>query len=40
MDAGTRVKLYYAKDVSLPEYDYALRKIEQYFYDLKLGRES
>jgi regulator of replication initiation timing len=35
-----RVKLYYGKDVSLPEYDFALRKIEQSFYDLKLGPES
>ena len=35
-----RVKVYYGKDVSLPEYDYALRKIEQSFYDLKLGPES
>jgi hypothetical protein len=35
-----RVKLYYGKDVSLTEYDYALRKIEQSFYDLKLGPES
>jgi hypothetical protein len=35
-----RVKVYYGKDISLPEYDYALRKIEQYFYDLKLGSES
>jgi phosphatidylserine decarboxylase len=34
-----RVKLYYGKDVSLFEYDAALRKIEQYFYDLKLGPE-
>lgn len=34
-----RVKLYYGKDVSLPEYDSALRKVEQYFYDLKLGQE-
>lgn len=35
-----RVKVYYGKDVSLPEYDYALRKIERSFYDLKLGPES
>ncbi len=35
-----RVKVYYGKDVSLPEYDYALRRIEQYFYDLKLGSET
>ena len=35
-----RVKLYYGKNVSLPEYDFALRKIEQSFYDLKLGPES
>jgi hypothetical protein len=34
-----RVRLYYGKDVSLPEYDSALRKVEQYFYDLKLGPE-
>jgi hypothetical protein len=34
-----RVKLYYGKEVSLAEYDYALRRIEQSFYDLKLGVE-
>lgn len=35
-----RVKVYYGKDISLSEYDYALRRIEQYFYDLNLGSES
>jgi hypothetical protein len=34
-----RVKLYYGAEVSAAEYDAALRKIEQRFYDLKLGSE-
>lgn len=35
-----RIKLYYDKNISLKEYDYALRRIEQHFYDSKLGPES
>ncbi len=34
-----RVKLYYGRQVNLADYDYALRRIEQHFYDLKLGEE-
>jgi hypothetical protein len=34
-----RVKVYYDRNVSLLEYDSALRRVEQYFYDLKLGAE-
>lgn len=34
-----RVKVYYGKDVSLPEYYSALRQLEDYFYDKKLGAE-
>ena len=34
-----RIKVYYGAGVSLDEYDSALRKIEVYFYDLKLGPE-
>lgn len=34
-----RIRIHYGVGVPLPDYDYALRRIEEHFYTLKLGPE-
>jgi hypothetical protein len=34
------IRVYYGNGVSVSDYDYALRRIEQVFYDTKLGSEN
>ena len=35
-----RVRIYFGNGVSVADYDYALRRLEEYFYDSKLGLEQ
>ena len=35
-----RIRIYFGQGVSVVDYDFALRRLEEYFYDTKLGLEQ